>query len=245
MFQSVLQKLIKWGEVSLESSLNVPRLPHAVVVINKTPIDVDEWDSDTATRSLLDSVEAHEGFGKVPDFEALAAQWNSRDSSFHVRTAHDLLLKYYSSFTVVRIPDGSGRFGLLDQQLGVLQEVVLRRCLESMSTKQSARMPVTSVETNKYLQAGFDHFAATLTTPFDFIKLEFEHSPPPEDFADHIWALMLLLVQENGNSDPEALLSTLGGVISCCIVLNARQRAGEPTFMTSPSPSSITTTRTC
>ena len=205
----------------------MPRLPHAVVVINKTSVEVDEWDPTAATNSLLESIQAFSGFGGDPGFEKLAAKWNSQDPSFHIRTAHQLLLKYYSTFTVVRLPDGRGRLGLLDNQAAALQEVVIQRCLESFSIKQTAHMPITWDGTLKYLQAGFDHFSNTLTRPFDFIKIDLESSPPPEDFADHIWALMLLLLQQIGKSKPQVLLSALGGVVGCCIVFNTREREGE------------------
>lgn len=188
----MLRKLIRWGAASLEKSLNVPRLPHAVLVLNMTDVEVDEWNPDLATIRVLESFGAYTGLGGVPEFQDLAKAWKN-NSGTNINSAYDLLRKYYSSFTVVRVPDGKGRFNLLDQQVAELQRVISSKCNDSIFAKKQAHMPITSDGVHRYLQAGFDHFSRTLEEPFDFIKERLENNPPPEDFADHIWALALLI----------------------------------------------------
>ncbi|PIA80036.1 hypothetical protein CB0940_12119 [Cercospora beticola] len=227
VFQNVLKKLVAWGAASLEKSLNSPRLPHAILVLNMCSADCSEWEDDATTQSVLNDCGANSGLCGIPHFQALANAW--RDSAGEdIQTAHELLLKYYSSFTVVRIPKGEGRFNLLDQQAALLQRVISHRCAESFFAKQKWHMPITADGMNRYLQAGFDHFARTLTEPFDFIKIELENNPPPEDFADHMYAVVLLTRQEQPDRPPEAFLSDIGRVIACCVLLDAEQRDDGP-----------------
>ncbi|PPJ52527.1 hypothetical protein CBER1_10254 [Cercospora berteroae] len=213
VFQNVLKKLVAWGAASLEKSLNSPRLPHAILVLNMCSADCSEWEADATTDSVLNDCDANSGLGCIPHFRALANVW--RDSAGEeIQTAHELLLKYYSSFTVVRIPKGEGRFNLLDQQAALLQRVISNKCAESFLAKQKWHMPITTDGMNQYLQAGLDHFARTLTELFDFIKIELENNPPPEDFADHMYAVILLTRQEQPDRPPKAFLSDIGRVIA-------------------------------
>ncbi|KAF2173984.1 hypothetical protein M409DRAFT_62174 [Zasmidium cellare ATCC 36951] len=225
-FQSVLKKLIRWGVASLEKSLNVPRLPHAIVVLNMSNVEVDEWNPEIATEAFLNSIGARSGLGDDHEFKTLAANWK-RGTDDEITNTYALLHKYYSSFTVVRVPSGAGRFTLLEQQAGVLQRVIEDKCAESFIVKNRYHMPVTSDGVTRYLQAGFDHFAKTLDIPFDFIKAELKNNPLPEDFADHIWALLLMILQLPA-LQPEQIMDTLGKYVASCIQLDAMQRDEGP-----------------
>lgn len=220
-----MRMLIKWGSASLEKALNLPRLPHAIVVLNMTSVEVTDWDPKEATRSCLESIDAYNSLGEVPEFEELAQAWK-KDADVDITSAHALLMKYYSSFEVVRIPDGKGRFTLLDQQAKTLHQVIGNKCAHSFKSKQEAHMPVTTDGLNKYLQAGFDHFSSTLEEPFNFIKAELETNPPAEDFADHMWELTLLLMQVNEAPTEQSVLQDLARIAAPCIVLDAEKRDG-------------------
>jgi hypothetical protein len=75
---SALRLLLKWASKSVESSINQPTLPHAIIVLNatSTEIDPDEWDVKTATERLL----AHVGHAvtEVEFFRLYTEHWRKR-----------------------------------------------------------------------------------------------------------------------------------------------------------------------
>ncbi|KAK5119234.1 hypothetical protein LTR85_007848 [Meristemomyces frigidus] len=183
---SVLIKLLDWGEASLEKSLNQATLPHAVIVLNASDVGIDqsEWDPRVATERLLEMVKsACDRVGGVPEILNLMNIWRQR--GVEIRKVEDLISKYYSSFTVVRIPD-KGRYTLMNEQVVKLRQVIDGDCRESFEAKHKARMLCNSDDLNVYLQAAFDHFTTNLDVPFNFIDVSLRYNPLPENFGDHI-----------------------------------------------------------
>lgn len=189
---SVLTKLLDWGVNSLEKSINQPSLPHAVIVLNATDPNIPEaeWDPDTATASLLASVKnTIDSPHCVPKLQKWADHWRSLGKD--IRTVQDLLLQYYSSFQVVRIP--SSRFMLIDDQVAKLQSVIRTSCARSFQAKRRARMLTSGDELNVFFQAGFRHFSTHLDIPFDFVEVALRNNPIPADFGDHILHLATVM----------------------------------------------------
>ncbi|PSK54732.1 hypothetical protein B9Z65_3821 [Elsinoe australis] len=185
-FQSaVLTKLLAWGQDSLDKSINQPALPHAIVVLNATDPTVDEreWNTSFATQNLLSSVrDAIDGPESVPQLQRLAEHWRSLGKNIH--TVEDLLLQYYSSFQVVRVP--SSRYMLMDDQVAKLQSMIETSCAKSFHAKRKARMLTDGDELSTYFQAGFRHFTTHLNVPFDFVEVSLRNNPIPSDFGGHI-----------------------------------------------------------
>jgi len=177
-FQSaVLTKLLDWGVAALEKSINQPALPHCVVALNGTDPAVDEreWDINFATQSLLSSVKGALDYVEgVPRFRELAEYWRSLGK--HIYTVEDLILRYYSSFKVIRIPS-KPRYMTINDQIGKLHDMIKRNCEESFRTKRRARMLTNADELNVYLQSGFDHFTTHLNVPFNFMQISLLRNP--------------------------------------------------------------------
>jgi len=174
---------LDWGVAALEKSLNQPALPHCVVALNGIDPGVDEreWDISFATQSLLSSVKtALDPVEGVPRFRDLAEHWRSLGK--HIYTVEDLILRYYSSFKVIRIPS-KPRYMMINEQIGKLQTMIKSNCEDSFRTKRRARMLTNADELNIYLQGGFDHFTAHLNVPFDFIQISLLRNPIPNDFG--------------------------------------------------------------
>lgn len=112
-----LERLLKWGQASLKTSINQATLPHAIIAVNAADINVAnrEWDNRHATTQLLRSVPTY--VSRVPYFRELADIWRSKGRI--IDTVSDLFSCYYSSFTIVRIPI-AGRSGLLLAQMNEL-----------------------------------------------------------------------------------------------------------------------------
>ncbi|KAK5125943.1 hypothetical protein LTR85_011298 [Meristemomyces frigidus] len=183
-FQSaVLTKLLDWGVAALEKSINQPALPHCIVALNGTDPAVDEreWDINFATQSLLSSVRGALDYVEgVPRFRELAEHWRSLGK--HIYTVEDLILRYYSSFKVVRIP-AKPRYMTIDEQIGKLHQTIKTNCEDSFRTKRRARMLTNADELNVYLQSGFDHFTTHLNIPFNFMQISLLRNPIPNDFG--------------------------------------------------------------
>ncbi|KAI6862995.1 hypothetical protein KC334_g20629, partial [Hortaea werneckii] len=162
-FQSaVLTKLLEWGVAALEKSINQPALPHCVVAVNGTDPSVDEreWDINYATQSLLSSVKtALDPVEGVPRFRELAEYWRSLGK--HIYSIEDLILRYYSTFKVIRIPS-KPQYMTINEQVGKLHSMIKSNCEDSFRSKRRARMLTNADELNVYLQSGFDHFTTHL-----------------------------------------------------------------------------------
>ena len=185
-FQSaVLAKLLDWGVAAIEKSINQPALPHCIVAVNCTDpaVDEKEWDINFATQSLLSSVKGALDYVEgVPRFRELAEHWRSLGK--HIYTVEDLILRYYSSFKVVRIPS-KPRYMTISEQVGKLHQTIKANCEESFRTKRRARMLTNADELHVYLQSGFDHFTTHLNIPFNFMQISLLRNPIPNGTCLH------------------------------------------------------------
>jgi len=230
-FQSaVLTKLLEWGVAALEKSINQPALPHCIVALNGSDPGVDEreWEVDYSTQSLLSTVQtALDPIEGVPRFRELAEHW--RMLGKHIFTVEDLILRYYSSFKVVRIP-ARPRYMTINNQIGKLHDVIKKNCEDSFRSKRRARMLTNADELNTYLQSGFDHFTTYLELPFNFMAVSLLRNPIPNDFGGHILQLCTTLSSQQPNHQPGRvawMFEKLSVMLASCVLLDcARYRKG-------------------
>lgn len=219
MIESVLEKLVTWAAAALEKSSNQPVLPHAIVVLNASENDIDPtlWDVDTATEKLLHSLS--ETVSQNAAFKKYALFWKER--SRNIKTVEDLLLSYYSSFRVVRIPT-SGRPNLISEQIGKLYQGIRMARASSQERRLALRMLLDANELQAYLQYAFDHFACTLDSPFDFVQASFTNSPIPLDFGGNILKLAINLMEALPNQiDGPMIFKELSTMVASCIMLDS------------------------
>ncbi|KAL8726779.1 MAG: hypothetical protein Q9181_005928 [Wetmoreana brouardii] len=219
VIESVLEKLVTWAAAALEMSSNQPVLPHAIVVLNASENDIDPslWDVDTATAKLLQSLS--ETVSQNAAFKKYALFWRERNRN--IRTVEELLLSYYSSFRVVRIPT-NGRPNLISEQVNKLYSSILEVCGSSRGRRLDLRMLLDADELQAYLQYAFDHFAWTLETPFDFVKASFTNSPIPLDFGGNILKLAINLMEALPNKlDGPTIFTELSTMVASCIMLDS------------------------
>lgn len=217
--ESVLEHLVKWAEAAPEMSSNQPILPHAIIVLNASENDINEkeWDVKTATEVLMSSLSKvvfqNETFNKSARF------WRAKNRP--IETVQDLMLSYYSSLKVVRIPT-SGRPNLIKRQTEKLYKAIQQACAEARGRKQQLRMLLHSEELQPYLQYAFDHFAGTLTTPFDFVQASFMSSPIPSDFGGTILKLAINVMSLWQNQAfGETIFEELSFMVASCIMLDS------------------------
>lgn len=213
---SVIGKLLAWAAASIEKSVNQPTLPHAIIALNATDMGVDpkEWDVDYATQTLMSNVA--QAIHRDPKYGEYADYWMRRGRV--IRTTKDLLLCYYSSITVVRIPT-KGRYMLIDEQAGKLHKQITLKCSSSYFARRKARMLSNSDELNVYLQYAFDHFSQDLDTPFNFIEVAFKNNPIPMDFGGNILKLAVA-IRKRRNYAGRRIFQELAGMVASCVMLD-------------------------
>lgn len=138
-----------------------------------------------------------------------------------IRTAEDLLLSYYHSVRVVRIPT-KGRPQLINDQVAKLYEEIVQSSDQSRKSKRKKRMLLGADELQPYLQDAFDHFSSNLDVPFDFVKASFLHNPIPADFGGNVLklAINLMNVWEN-RLDAVSIFKELSPMVASCIMLDS------------------------
>ena len=218
---TLLDKIIDWAHSSLEKSIGQPTLPHAIILLNATDLRVDplEWDPERATETLMDSVAS--AVDQNHRFHLLASFWRQR--GYTIRTTQDLLLRYYASIQVVRVP-AQGRYMLLNEQIGKLHSMITKACNDSYSSKRIARMLFTIDELNVYLQAAFDHFSQHLDEPFNFIEIALRANPIPFDFGGNILNLIRSLQRLYPEKNGPWLFHQISSFVASCIMLDRTRR---------------------
>lgn len=211
--------MVEWAAAALETSSNQPVLPHAIIVLNASENDIDPslWDADCATSVLLDSLSRT--LFKSPVFKKHAQFWRERNRT--IETVKQLVLSYYSSIKVVRIPT-SGRPNLINDQIEKLYDCIQKACTSARHRKGKLRMLLDADELQPYLQFAFDHFARDLSNPFDFVQASFTNSPIPLNFGGNILklAINIMEVWEN-EADGGTLFVELSYMVASCIMLDS------------------------
>jgi hypothetical protein len=96
--EGVLERLLEWGSVAIETTYNQPILPYAIIALNATENDLDSqlWDVQTSTKSLLDSLAKI--VDKNVEFSKYADLWRKRGR--RIDSVEDLMMCYYSALRV-------------------------------------------------------------------------------------------------------------------------------------------------
>ncbi|UPX14192.1 uncharacterized protein EKO05_0004682 [Ascochyta rabiei] len=221
--ESVLEQLVTWAAAALEMSSNQPVLPHVIIALNASENDIDEsqWDPDTATLSILESLSRT--VFKNATFKKYSQFWRERQRQ--IESVEQLILSYYSSIRVVRIPT-QGRPPLIQAQIKSLYTGITVACEIARDRKTELRMLLDAEELQSYLQCAFDHFAASLDRPFDFVRASFSNSPIPLDFGGNILKLAIKLMHVwFDERNTRHIFQELSYMVASCIMLDcARQK---------------------
>jgi len=220
--EKVIEQLIQWAVAVLETSSNQPVLPHAIIVLNasENTTDPELWDVDKSTTALLTSVvrAVHQNH-KLREY---AEFWRQFEKS--IESVESLLLSYYSSVRVVRIPE-RGRPNLIHQQIQRLYQEITNAAKQSYESKHKIRMLLNSDELQPYLQYAFDHFCRDLDTPFDFVQASFANNPIPSDFGGNILKLAINIMSVwRDKLDGPLIFKELSYLVASCVMLDSARR---------------------
>lgn len=139
--ESVIEQLLRWAADALETSSNQPVLPHAIIVLNAydNASDPDLWEPGHSTTSLMASVSR--AVHRNHNIRKFAEFW--RQKGREIESVETLLLSYYSSNRVVRVPE-RGRPNLINGQVQRLYQEISDACEESRTSKHKLRMLLNS-----------------------------------------------------------------------------------------------------
>ncbi|KAF2399012.1 hypothetical protein EJ06DRAFT_479226 [Trichodelitschia bisporula] len=229
-FQDALYNLIEWGANSLETSVNQPTLPHVILALNavapsrKNPDD--EWDTNKTRDELLalvNDLPTRHAQKLMADLNVSCTAGAPEAGTTEPRdqTIQDLILRYYSSFTVVRLPAATdGRYSRLNTQLGKLRQKIQDGCEESNKAKQKAHMLLEAQTFNVYLRSALDHFTQKLNEPFNFVRVSLRLNPIPQNFANHVVRLALCICDARDRAKDEDIYNTFTELVASCVVLD-------------------------
>ena len=180
------EKLLECGSTAVQNSTNQAIRPHAIIALNKAvnTAAATWWNLDDAKTWLFEGLDAQ--LNDNPKFEKY--QKLSRRAN---KTTEQLLLNFYSSVQVVRLPvtsDGIGNPNLINAQVSNLYKGIQGACNALRSRKAEEHLLFTADQLSPYLQLAFNHFVSKdgLTKPFDFVKASFLNSPISSDFASNL-----------------------------------------------------------
>ena len=209
-------RLLDWAYASNDSVTNQSVLPHAVVVLNKTPASVNEADFDVRVCTDTISAANDQILELNPDISHHVKMWrqNGRD----IKNTKDLLHCYYSSFKVIRIPE-KGRDMLINKQVEVLHHEIEICCRQSHASKVRARRDLNVDEFGECLQTGLDHFSSNLDQPFDFLEFSWNLNPIPPGFGGNILRLALI-IKDRKDMSGDKIFNHLSHMVASCIMLD-------------------------
>lgn len=221
---TVLDKLIHWGATSLDTSLNQPVLPHAIIAINATDkLDDAEWETENATEKLMTAIEG--AVSRELGLEKYVQTWKQHGKT--LTNTKQLLECYYSSITVIRLPT-RGSYILMDRQAERLINLIKAQCAKSQDAKRRTRLLADAEQTQGYLQSAFDQFTRDLNSPFDFVKESLRQNPVPRNFEGNILRLAIS-IQENSEhkslgNDARQVFFRLAPMVASCIMFDAARQ---------------------
>ncbi|PKY01131.1 hypothetical protein P168DRAFT_329858 [Aspergillus campestris IBT 28561] len=222
VIENVIDQLIDWAAAALEKSSNQPVLPHAIIILNAAENNTDPrlWDVDASTEHLMEATK--EAIDRNHNLRARAAFWAPKQR--RITSVRDLLLSYYSTIRVVRVPK-KGRPNLIDQQIERLYVEIKTACKRSRRVKSQWRMLLNSDELQPYLQYAFDHFSRELDLPFDFVEASFANSPIPSDFGGNILKLARDILEVwKDRIDGPTIFKELSYLVASCVMLDSARR---------------------
>ncbi|KAF2259856.1 hypothetical protein CC78DRAFT_524125 [Lojkania enalia] len=216
--EGVLERLLDWGSVAIETTYNQPILPYAILALNATEDETDSrsWDVSIATDSLLESLA--NTVNKNVIFAKYAELWRKRGKK--IDTVADLMMCYYSALKIVRLPT-NGRPTLMDAQAQKLYFEIDRGCQLSRAVKADTRMLLNAFEFQAYLNHAFDHFCATVDAPFDFVQCSYLNRRLLSTFEESILTLAVEMIKKKPRPKAIMVLEKLERLIASCIMLDA------------------------
>ncbi|KAK4445124.1 hypothetical protein QBC34DRAFT_441867 [Podospora aff. communis PSN243] len=220
--------LIPWADRSAHKSLNQAIKPHLIIVINAVGIELEEtgWDVGSATKTHmknLDKARIDNDENLKPMADRVAAAGGG-----HIDSVGGLMKHYYSSVTVLRLPQ-TPYYGRMEMQVCELYNTIHANAAHSYSTRSELGVAVPGDRMERLFSAAFSHFSRTIDEPFDLLAEAWRMIPALEGIASCILQFILTFRRTSSSQqysafDSVKLLNALASVISSIVLLDAERK---------------------
>ncbi|KAF4958765.1 hypothetical protein FGADI_2109 [Fusarium gaditjirri] len=202
-------ELLEWAEVSHASATNRFRLPHLIIVINRSD-DESDWNPIATAQQILNEQQSI-----LEENDKVKRMVNRfRGVGIGINTLEDLLLTSYASVQFIRLPQGQSVV-CLSTQLRRLHEMIYQSSNQSLDEKLSRRMLLSAPNMDQFFRLAFDHFSNTVQEPFDFLAQLISLRPPPAKMAARLSELMIATFDTlNNKGDRNSLVSEFCGLMA-------------------------------
>ncbi|KAF2420198.1 hypothetical protein EJ08DRAFT_690440 [Tothia fuscella] len=203
--EHVFERLVNWANAAIETSINQPLLPHAIIL----------WDVNINTSTILDDLAKTVNQNSL--FKKYADTWRQRGKT--VDTLEQLVLCYYGSIQILRVPE-EDRPRLMQDQVANLYHGILTASIAARNNKARLCMLLDVEDLQAYLEHALSHFSGTLDFPFDFVQASFINSPIPPDFGGNILKLAINIMDVwKGEADGAEIFQALSYMVASCIMI--------------------------
>ncbi|KAK0631476.1 hypothetical protein B0T14DRAFT_3900 [Immersiella caudata] len=231
VIEKVFEKLISWATNAIETSSNQPILPHAIIVLNASVNDNYEgfWDSELNTKEILASVS--QVLGTNEKMKRWAESWRSRGKK--IESLHDLVLCYYSSIEIIRVPTDQMP-SLVHEKVKQLYQSVSKACVASLDRRSRARMVLDVQDLQSSLRDAFCVFAESLDASFDFGKASLRNAPIPVGFGANIFKLLVAIAyrwKDDHRVSADQIFTELSYMVASCIMLDTVRHKNKGTAL--------------
>ncbi|KAF8535225.1 hypothetical protein BDD12DRAFT_753138 [Trichophaea hybrida] len=197
--ESVLSRLIKWADTVLETAVNQPLLPYAIVAADTwyQHIEKIDWWNDTLTMKQLDKYAGC--IHKDPELQVLVNVWAGRQK--RVTTLLELIQCYYSGIKIVCIPRMSKSPPLFRRQYQQLNIAITEATELAKRRRIQSGLLMNSEQLATYLNDAFNHYSKNLYEPFNFLQSAFQRRPVEAYFQTHIIQAAYLLIRTHSSEE--------------------------------------------
>ncbi|KAF4440845.1 calcium-independent phospholipase a2 [Fusarium acutatum] len=217
---SFLGQLIDWAQHSHDRILNQRTKPALIVILNIV-VDIDEGSSSDATEDLLRS------FQRTERFRTLQALWEEREHP--IRNTADLLLCYYSDFTVVLIPAISSKSSPADatsvaKSIRQLYETIRGSVSKIRTAKADSGTESDLATLNTHMNRSLSVLGQDLRAALDLHDIVLNDSSIPTRLSDHMASTLrqMCILREIDRTDAiggeERVVEEFAPYVGACIV---------------------------
>jgi hypothetical protein len=222
--------LFDWASSGHERTINQPIKPGLVIIGNKLSTNdfTKDWlDMDFAKLSVLD------GLQSAAAFKRLQTKWAQR--GVEIDTAEKLILRYYSTFQVICIPDlPEGNLGPSVKYTRIIKDQYeklynrIRSISEMQRKSKSSLQRLLDVETfNAYLQHAFHTLSISLQNSIDFYEYSKLDISAPSEFNEHLSLVLMKMLNDRYDTSVETgqeakLLNHITPYLAWCIVTQVK-----------------------
>lgn len=229
--ESTFEDLIRWADSNYSRSFGLASKPHVVLVFNKceSSLPEDAWGLEAATDDIYADLTSTLHSNET--FKMYVKKWEK--SHVYIGNCRDPMERYYSSFTLIRLP-GKKAFGRLDVQRNRLNTRIRNCCEDSYDVKRRLNMLFSADGLALHMSLAFDHFSKTLEEPCGYKKALMSFNPPPTTLFQSMFDFIkLVAAREDLTEKIQILFTSVRDIIASFLMLDAARKRRHGDYISS------------